>query len=282
MNQEDLYEQLSERIMTKGSKIIPQLFRMVAGEEEARILLATPATSEQLAERLGISVEEVEKKLDDLFYKGLIFKKEKPEGTLYRMCRDIVQFHDASILWPDAPQEYLDLWKQHTKEEWPEYAAMVSKMLPKPFSRVIPVQQPVEARNRILAYEDVEEIIDNSDKIAVANCTCRLVDGKCGKPLEVCIQVGKAADYTIERRSGREINKQEAMDIIRMCEEEGLVHVTMNRTDDYHYICNCCDDCCVAFGLMIKDRGRFNICDPSRFVAEVDAEKCTGCGTCLD
>ncbi|MDY6795831.1 MAG: 4Fe-4S binding protein [Actinomycetota bacterium] len=282
MNQDDLYEQLSERIMTKGSKIIPELFRIAVDEEEARIMLAIPGTADHLAELLGISVDEMEKKLAGLFRKGLIFKKETPEGTLYRMCRDIVQFHDASILWPEAPQEYLDLWKRHTKEEWPDFAAMVSQMLPKPFSRVIPVQQPVEARNQVLAYEDVEEIINGSDRVAVANCTCRLVDGKCGKPLEVCLQVGKAAVYTIERGSGREVSKEEAMDIIRKSEEAGLVHVTMNRTDDYHYICNCCDDCCVAFGLMIKDRGRFNICDPSRFVAVVIEEKCNGCGTCLD
>ena len=47
MNEEDLYE-LSARILTKGSKFIPDLFRMVADEGD-RIMLATPGTAEELA-----------------------------------------------------------------------------------------------------------------------------------------------------------------------------------------------------------------------------------------
>ncbi|GAG09319.1 unnamed protein product, partial [marine sediment metagenome] len=104
MNQQDLYQQLAGRIFLQDSKIIPELFRIIVDEEEAKILLATPGTAEQLAEKMGISVEEVEGKLDVLFRKGLIFKKNTPEGTLYRFCRDFVQFHDGSILWPEAPK----------------------------------------------------------------------------------------------------------------------------------------------------------------------------------
>lgn len=277
MNQQDLYQQLAARIFLQDSKIIPELFRIIADNEEAKILLATPGTAEQLAEKMGMSVEEVEGKLDVLFHKGLIFKKNTPEGTLYRFCRDFVQFHDASILWPEAPKEYHDLWKRYMNEEWPDFAKMAA-MLPKPFSRIVPVNQPVEARSRILAFDDVEEMIRGTGSIAVTNCTCRLVEGNCDRPLEVCLQIGKAADYTIERGSGRELNVEEALEIIRISEEAGLVHVTMNRADDSHFICNCCDDCCMSFSLMTtKD---INLCDPSRFLAVVDEEKCTGCGTC--
>ena len=120
MEQEDLYRKLAERIFMHGSKLIPELFRMIADEEEARLLLATPGTAEQLAERTGKDVEQVEEMLATLFRKGLVFKSRKPEGTVYRMCRDLVQFHDASILWPEAPREYHDLWKRYMEEEWPE------------------------------------------------------------------------------------------------------------------------------------------------------------------
>jgi len=279
MNQEDLYEKLAERIMTKGSTFIPELFRMIADEEEARILLATPGTVEELAEKLESSVEDMQAKLDLLYRKGLIFKSKKPQGTLYRMCRDITQFHDATILWEGATREYLDLWGRQTREELPDYINMVSMVLPKPLTRVVPVNQPVEARSSILAFEDVEQIINDAGRLAVANCTCRLVDGKCGKPLEVCLQLGKAADYTIDRGSGREIDTVEAMEIIRKSEEAGLVHVAMNKAYGSHIICNCCEDCCVAFGLPIDAT---KIVDPSRFLAEVDEEACSGCGECVD
>ncbi|MDD5668192.1 MAG: 4Fe-4S binding protein [Actinomycetota bacterium] len=279
MNEEDLYEKLSERILTKGSKFIPDLFRMVADEGEARIMLATPGTAEELAERLGYTVEDMEEKLDVLYRKGLVFKSDKPQGTLYRMGRDITQFHDATILWDGVTREYLDLWKRQTREELPDYINMVSMVVPKPFTRVVPVDQPVEARQSILAYEDVEQMVRDAGRLAVAKCTCRMVDGACGKPLEVCLQLGKGADYAIDRGSGREVSAEEAMEIIRMAEEAGLIHVAMNKAYGSHIICNCCEDCCVAFGLPISASA---IVDPSRFLAVVDGDSCSGCGTCVD
>lgn len=279
MNDEDAYRQLAERIFMSDSAIVPEIWRMVADEGEAKILLATPATAEELAEKFACSIEDMKKKLQALFRKGVLFKSRKPGGTVYRTCRDITQFHDASILWPEAPRSYLDLWKRYMDEEWPVFARMVSELLPKPFTRIVPVEQPVEARSRILAHEDVEKLIRDSGKVAVTYCTCRLIDGRCGKPLEACLQLGKGADYTIERGSGREVSVEEAMEIVRAAEAAGLVHVTLNRAGGTHLICNCCDDCCMTFSLIARG---INLCDPSRFQAIVDAGKCTGCGTCRD
>lgn len=276
----DLYEQLATRILCQGSQLVPELFKMVANEEEAAIMLATPGTAAELAEKCGCSVEEIEAKLEALFHRGVIFKSRKPDAVQYRMSREVAQFHDGSILWPEAPQEFLDLWKRYTEEELPDYTKMIAELLPKPITRVIMVQQPVDARSRILAYEDVENIVSNADKVAVVKCTCRLIDGKCGKPLDVCLQVGKGADYALERGTGRQVTRDEAMDIIRECEEAGLIHVVTNRSGDSPFICNCCEDCCVAFGIAIKFG--YSLCDPSRFRAVVDEEKCSGCATCAD
>ena len=104
---------------------------------------------------------------DLLFQKGLVFKSHKPEGTLYRMGRDITQFHDATILWDGATREYLDLWKRQTQEELPDYINMVSMVLPKPLTRVVTVNQPLEARSSILAYDDVEQIVRDAGRLAV-------------------------------------------------------------------------------------------------------------------
>jgi ferredoxin len=277
---EEVYERLAEKIFAMGSKIIPQLFKMIADEEEAGIMLALPGTAEDIAGKFGKSVEEARQILENLFWKGLVFKSRKPEGLIYRMCNSLVQFHDATLVWPDAPQEYLDLWQRYMEEEWPSYAEAVARMLPKPFSRVIPVMQPVEMRSRILAYEDIEKIIETVHPIAVTRCTCRTIERKCNNPIEVCLQVGRAADYTIERGSGREISKEEAMEIIRQCEEAGLVHVTMNRAEDSHFICNCCDDCCMSFKLALSEG--LTLCDPSRFLCVIDKDLCNGCAICID
>ncbi len=278
MSDSSVYEQLAERIFMAGSSIIPELWKMIADEREAEVLLGLPGTAAELAEKTGRDEAEAQEMLEGLYRKGVVFKSVKPEGVKYRLASSLVQFHDASILWPEAPQAYYDLWQRYMDEEWPGYAQMVMGVLPRPFTRVIPVEQPVEVKNRILAFEDVRSLIDNANRVAVTNCTCRLIAHKCDKPVEVCLQIGKAADYTVDRGSGREVSKEEALEILRLSEEAGLVHVTMNRAGDSHFICNCCDDCCMSFTLLIKDA--INLCDPSRFAAEVDTAACTACGLC--
>jgi len=60
----------------------------------------------------------------------------------------------------------------------------------------------------------IDMVIAEARNLAVVRCPCRLVTGAaCGKSLEVCIQVNKAADYTLERGSGRSLEKDEAIEI---------------------------------------------------------------------
>ncbi len=278
MSDASVYEKLTEKIFMAGSSIIPQLWEMIADESEAQVLLELPGTADEVAGRVGKGEVEIQEMLEGLYHKGVVFKSVKPEGTKYRLASSLVQFHDGSILWPEAPQAYLDLWQRYMEEEWPAYAKLVMGVLPRPFARIIPVGQPVEVKNRILAYEDVDKLIEEASQVAVTKCTCRLIAHKCDKPVEVCLQIGKAAAYTADRGSGREISKEEAREILRLSEEAGLVHVTMNRAGDSHFICNCCDDCCMSFTQLISDA--VNLCDPSRFAAEVALEDCTGCGLC--
>ena len=47
----DIYQQMTDKIMLTGSKLIPELFRMIVNDAEARLLMAMPGTPEQLAEK---------------------------------------------------------------------------------------------------------------------------------------------------------------------------------------------------------------------------------------
>jgi NAD-dependent dihydropyrimidine dehydrogenase PreA subunit len=157
---------------------------------------------------------------------------------------------------------------------------MVDKILPRPVARIVPVGETVEGRQQILAHEDVRQMIEDAEIIAVTNCTCRLTARKCDRPVEICLQIGKAGEYTIDRGSGRKIDKEEALALLRKAEEAGLIHTTMNRAEDTHFICNCCNDCCMTFPMLINRK--LHLCDPSRFGARVDVELCSGCGDCLE
>jgi Na+-translocating ferredoxin:NAD+ oxidoreductase RNF subunit RnfB len=279
-DEKDLYEQLSDRIMTTGSKLIPELFRFIATEDDAKLMLATPGTVDELAAKTGRDKADVQKKLDDLFHKGLMFKAKKGDVTTYKMCKDIVQFHDATILWPEAPKQYHQLWKKYMDVEWFDYAKLIEKFVKDPFTRVVPIGESVKAESQIQTVDDVMQIIDGSPRVAVTDCTCRTIDGKCGNELRVCVQVGRSAEYALERGTGTELTKDEAKALIRRCDEAGLVHVIMNSGSKQNFICNCCSDCCQTMPVFVKTGTK--ILAPSRFAARVDKDSCTGCESCVE
>jgi Pyruvate/2-oxoacid:ferredoxin oxidoreductase delta subunit len=282
MSEKSLYQQLAEAVGAGESKYIRQILETLADEAEARLLIAAspPGTVEELAERSGLEKERVEQMIDPLFAKGLLFKSKKPEGTRYYRFRHLLQLHDATGVMVDPPPRMLALWKAFTEEEFDDYSRMMEEALPDPVLRVIPVNVSVEPVSRVMAFDDIREVVANAKNLAVTPCSCRVIDGACGKPLDVCVQIDKAADYAIERGTGRKIDKDEALSIMKMSEEEGLIHVSDNRRSPGHIICNCCSDCCVNWSSVRKGLGKFVV--PSRFTAKVDESLCSSCETCVE
>ena len=197
----------------------------------------------------------------------------------YYRVKNVPQMHDSTSLTPGLSREVLDLWKVYMKKEWPTYGQAITNFLPGSVMRVVPVNERIDPQSRILAYDDVIKIIDGARTLSVTKCSCRVIDGSCDKPLEVCMQVDRAAEYNIERGTGRVLSKSEAREIIEKCEKEGLVHVVDNRQTVGHVICNCCRDCCLNWPIM---KGPKKWVAPSRFEAVVDPDLCSGCEVCLD
>jgi Pyruvate/2-oxoacid:ferredoxin oxidoreductase delta subunit len=277
---ETLYRDLASRIGLAQSQLIADIWRLIANPEEARLLLALPGNAPALAEKCGLPEHEVAQMLQTLFVKGVAFPSAKTDPPTYKMSRDLVQFHDASILWPDAPQEFLDLWQEFMEREWPEVAITFSQMMPRPFTRVIPVGVTIQAKTHILAFEDIKEIVENAQTISVTKCTCRLTAHKCDKKLEACLQINRGAEYNIARGTGRKLTKEEALEIVSDAEQDGLIHVVMNKQEVDQFICNCCPCCCQTMPILIQ-RG-ISVVEPSRFAALVDPETCSSCGTCIE
>lgn len=274
------YIELANRIGLGQSNRIAKLFEIIVDPEEAQLLLALPGTPPALVQTLGFSEAKVASMLQTLFVKGVVFPSLKTDPPIYRMCRDLVQFHDASILWPDSPREFLDLWQDFMEEEWPEVAKTLNKLLPRPFTRVIPVGVTIEAKTHVLAFEDVREIIEKARSLSVTKCTCRLTAHKCDRTLEACLQINRGADYNLARGTGRRLTKEQALEIVRQAEEDGLIHVVMNKQNVDQFICNCCPCCCQTMPILIKNN--ISVVEPSRFAAKVNPDLCTACGTCLD
>lgn len=161
--------------------------------------------------------------------------------------------------------------------------AFATKCLPSlgfPAARVwaCPAALPEDAG----AGENVAEQIRQAGHWGVGVCSCRLPHwvaepgNHCDHPLETCLFLGENARWGVEQGMCRGIGYEEAVEVLRMSGEHGLVHTY----DPSQFICNCCADCCVFF-VGIRDTGT-RLLHGSEFVARADDEACDGCETCSD
>jgi len=148
-------------------------------------------------------------------------------------------------------------------------------------SMVIPVNIVIPARQRILTDQQVREILTTSDSIGITDCGCRLSEGNCDNPVDVCIVVGMSADDIAESKDTRPVSIEEALQVLDRTAEEGLVHMTLwDGSHTPYAICSCCPCCCHELLAM----SRFGYSDQvivSDFIASHDGEACQECGTCV-
>lgn len=282
MANQTVYKELSKKLMMENSEILPRIWSLVCTEEEAEMVNLLPGTVEDIAERAGKSVDEMNAIMQSLFHKGAAFESVRDGKTYYRMPRHVVQFHDATILWQEAPPEMIELWVEFTNsKEYHQLLELATEVKLPAFLRVIPINTNIEAKSQILVYEDAAKLVEDARSLAVTTCVCRKSMKNCNGPLEVCLQLNRGADYTIKRGTGRKIDVQEALAILKKSEEAGLVHMTDNRAGSVNVLCNCCSCCCeiLRYATDAKTKG---ILAPSRYQASVDKDECTSCGMCID
>jgi len=153
--------------------------------------------------------------------------------------------------------------------------------------RVIPIEQAIDGETRRATYEEVSKYLNDNHIFSVSDCSCRTAREAMGEGCghlkeDMCIQMGHAAEYYIRTRRGREITKEEAFEIIKRAEENGLMHQIPNLdgSGKTHAICNCCGCSC----LSLRTASMFKNVDMvrSNYVSHVNKEKCVACGECVE
>lgn len=152
--------------------------------------------------------------------------------------------------------------------------------------RTIPIETAISGESRHASYEEVSKYLNENTVFTVTDCSCRtsreIMGEGCGHLKEdMCIQMGHAAEYYIRTGRGRQITREEAFEIIKRAEENGLMHTIPNLDGNgkTHAICNCCG--CSCFAMRIANMYQNTDMVRSNFLAEVDKEKCVACGECV-
>ncbi len=149
-------------------------------------------------------------------------------------------------------------------------------------SKVIPVQQSLEFLQWVLPTQKVLEILRNSRSFALANCLCRTKHKQCDNPLEVCFYTNDVADKKVEKGEARHVDLQEAVEVLKLANAHGLIHLTIYNPEQHVYaLCSCCECCCHDVQFM-KSLGRPDLIAQADYVAVVDTDACVQCGVCAE
>lgn len=263
---------------------------------EAEVALAVPntriplelATVHEVAANLGRPFEEVGEILRELADRGLLFSGILADGQPGYALQQVGYGFPQSFFWkgertPHAEDMASRIVRYFRSPEIEETYGTTPKAY-----RYIPVKEAVKGPfQAVFPYEAVEVVVRRARTIAVAHCPCRMTAqllGKalCDHPLEVCMKYDDLAEYLIEREMARQVDVDEALAILRLAEESGLVHMVDNSQDGIKHTCNCCEHACWNVGPIARRRLSRDDIMATYFLRSTDEEECTGCGDCIE
>ncbi len=288
----DMYEILAKRGGRYPGKDIPEFYALVEElftPEEAAVYNAIPKgfhPAEAIAQAMGKEVNEVGPILEGMTYKGLCTTGSMGGVTSYSAPIFVVGIFEYQFMRGTKTERDKRLARLIHAYKAALDAGKSFVKITYPVNRVIPVNQKIEAGNIIHTYQQVASYIEKNYPLAVATCFCRheakLIDEKddCGKPDEVCMQFGTGAQFVIDRKMGRQISKEEAMEVLKKAEEAGLVHASINR-QDIDFLCNCCGCHCMILKTALA-QPKPGLSLNSGFKPRHDRDLCTSCETCVD
>ncbi len=291
-----LCDRLIDALLLRGGAILPQktpvtyeLMEELFAPEEAELACTMPlepATAETIAQGAGKNVSESTATLEGMADKGLVFVLEKGGVTFYRLMSlapGIYEYQFMSGEVSDRAKRLARLFDECTPVAGKGESDFIHPTFP--FSRVLTIEKELESGMNVHPFEKISEYIKKAEYVSVSTCYCRhhaeLVGKDCDKPKEVCMSLGPGAKFVADRGFGRLVSTEEALRILEVSEEAGLVHCSSNTSKYLDFICNCCI-CHCAILQHHKDMQKNNLAAPSNYVVEVTQESCDLCETCLE
>ncbi|MBD3214730.1 MAG: 4Fe-4S dicluster domain-containing protein [Candidatus Lokiarchaeota archaeon] len=308
---EKLWYKVARTIIKAGNLPFPvnqtliELLKLLINEEQAKFIYKVfkkpNLNMDQIKMRIDLSEEEILGILDELMDEGVITgtTSESTGIEVYRLMPPFPGLFEFTLMRGKKGEKekklaslFDQIFNEMSELTQSNYENIVKQYenFP-PIDRVVPIEQeldeiPVE---NVLPFEEVSDIIDKFDDIALVHCYCRTEKDLLGEPCKVtderenCLLFGKTAKFAIEHDFGRPISKDQVKEILLSAEEDGLVHkafhIHLDVERDEEAICNCCKCCCGIFQLYNKGIMPYN-CYTS-YIAKINDEECIGCGTCI-
>ena len=253
--------------------------------------LETDRTVGEVAKRCKESEAFVQEQLDKLVAAGIV-RSRKVDGVdcyyypiwVPGIMEGILSNREQCDRYPDLGYCFEEYTRRRLAMVAPVFNSGKTGMC---FMRVMPVMSAIENNSRTASYDEISTLIENATAISVGPCSCRrarrLMGEGCGHLEEdMCMYLNDNAITYSKSGAHRLISKEEAYEVLRRAEDNGLVH-EINQTPGFEEstaICNCCG--CSCFALRIAEMFRAKNAIRSNFAAKIDKEKCVACGQCVE
>lgn len=230
---------------------------------------------------IGLTIRELEKTLNKMVSDGAINVKTVGDKRKYANAIFAIGMYENQLKRL-TPEFYKD-FNQYVMEAFGlEYMSTKISQF-----RTLPVELSITPQHYVPRYEELKKLIEDADgPIGVTECICRKGRRMVGEPCkktsrtETCIGRLKAAKLYSENGWARIITKEEALNILRQNEEDGLV-LQADNAERFEYICSCCGCCCAQLqGYKMMPTPVEYV--SSNYHAQSNTELCSGCGTCKD
>lgn len=305
MNEDDVYHRLALHLSSLGmgypvcqelEEILKENFTLL----EATVALALPTkvpplkttSVEEIAHGIDIPKKELIQILDNLTSRGLLFSHRTKTGKKGYALQQMGYGFPQAFFWkketnPHTKQMAHLIYKYYKAKNINFETYGITKTKNYRYIAIKEALDHVHDIHAVLPSDQMENVIKKAKVIAVAHCSCRvhaelLERRRCDYPTEVCLKYDELAEYVIEQGLAREITKNEALEIIKRCEEAGLVHMVDNAQEDIKHTCNCCPCCCWSVGSIMRRKIPRDVLVATYFIRETDKELCVGCGECID
>lgn len=270
-------DRLPNGFPTTDSGLEIRILEKICSPQEAALaglLTGTPEPLAAIAVRSGKPAGAVRRALFRLVRRGLVWLDDQHDEVRFRLAPFVVGFYEAQV-------DSMDHELAHLVEDYFAGGGARGIMAPQPaLHRVVPAEGSVKSE-AILPYEDVRAIVLEGKTFRVNECICRLqqeqLGERCPYPTRVCL------GFSRRERPPQEgdLSLADALALLDMTEQVGLVHTVSNVAEGVGYVCNCCGCCC---GILrgITDYGIAESVAYSNYIAVIDPELCAACGTCID
>ena len=298
MEEQNVYHRLAEHLSRVGMgypirETLLEILRENLNPAEAEIALALPTGVipfstvgvSEIGTRIAMPPEELESALDHLAEKGLLYAGPTSTGEKGYALLQVGFGFPQTFFWkgedtPHARRMALLVAKYFNWEVTAEAYGSPRKQY-----RYIPVGKAIKPDlQAVFPIQLMEQVITQARRIAVAHCPCRvsyrLLGRGCEHPTEVCLKFDELADFVIDKGLARELTQEEALDLIRVTEEAGLVHFVDNAEGEIKHNCNCCGCACWNVGNIRRRKIPRDAIMATYFLRETDSEECLGCGEC--